>query len=192
MTKIICLGDSLTYGYMIKEENKWVNIINSSFEDFLILNRGINGDTTYDMLKRFKFDVLRETPDYVFIWGCGNDFFETYSVDFALKNLYDMYTLAEKNNIKPLLILTTPLDETKSLFDTSTALIRAMEEKIDALRDKFIKENLNFFDLNKIFKEKAINIKDELFLDEIHFNDRGSILVAEIMKEYIEKNIIIN
>lgn len=188
--KIVALGDSLTYGYMILEKNKWVNILNTAYDDILILNRGINGDTTEDMLNRFNKDVLNEFPDHVFIWGCGNDFFETYSVDFAYENLYEIYSKSEKNNIIPHIILTTPLDETKSLFNSSLALIRGMEEKIKLLRQKLIENNLRFLDLNSEFKKRQENIKDDLFLDEIHFNDKGSILVSEIIKEYIDKKIL--
>jgi lysophospholipase L1-like esterase len=40
---------------------------------YQVINRGVNGDLTDGMLKRFEADVLREKPDYALIWGFSND-----------------------------------------------------------------------------------------------------------------------
>ena len=35
MKKIICLGDSTTYGYMVNRNNVWTSILNKKFEEEL-------------------------------------------------------------------------------------------------------------------------------------------------------------
>ena len=71
--KIVCLGDSLTYGFGVSRSNSWTNIVNKETR-LEIVNKGINGDTTSGMLARFNEDVVKNSPDIVFIMGGTNDF----------------------------------------------------------------------------------------------------------------------
>lgn len=186
--KIVAMGDSLTFGYMIKDEYKWVNILNEKNKDFFIINKGVNGDTTSQMVERFDKDVINIEPDYCLIWGGANDFYQTFGVDEVLDNLKYMYSRSIEKNIKPILILTTPVDESKSYFDTSIALLRAMDEKIQTLGKKMQEKKFNFINLYEEFKKHQ---KDrDLFNDEVHFNFLGSQVVAKILEEKI-KNFII-
>lgn len=56
--KIVCLGDSLTYGFGVSRSNSWTNIVNEETR-LEIVNKGINGDTTSGMLARFNEDVVK-------------------------------------------------------------------------------------------------------------------------------------
>lgn len=66
--KIVCLGDSLTYGYGVPRRDCWVSLAAEATGHTLV-NRGINGDTTGGMLARFGRDVLSEQPDRVLLMG---------------------------------------------------------------------------------------------------------------------------
>ena len=68
----VFLGDSLTFGYGVNKKECWVELIASTSE-FNIINKGINGSTTIDMLARFDKDVISLTPRKVFIMGGTND-----------------------------------------------------------------------------------------------------------------------
>lgn len=71
--KIVCLGDSLMYGFGVLWSNLWINIVNK--EIWLeIVNKGINGDIISGMLVRFNEDVVKNFFDIVFIMGGINDF----------------------------------------------------------------------------------------------------------------------
>jgi len=49
--KLVCLGDSLTYGYKIKPSEAWPSlIISQKCDNVEVLNKGILGDTTGGML----------------------------------------------------------------------------------------------------------------------------------------------
>ena len=71
--KIVCLGDSLTYGYGVPRKDTWISLLNKRGTDNYI-NKGINGDTSGGMLARFNSDVVEEKPKMVFIMGGINDF----------------------------------------------------------------------------------------------------------------------
>lgn len=47
--KIVCLGDSTTYGYMVNRNQVWTSILNTKFNNSNIqfINKGINGDTIF-------------------------------------------------------------------------------------------------------------------------------------------------
>lgn len=52
MIDFIFLGDSLTFGYGVKPKDNWVHKL-SEYLKLNILNKGVNGNTTTDMLFRF-------------------------------------------------------------------------------------------------------------------------------------------
>jgi len=69
---IVALGDSLTYGFPYGPACSWVK----EAETLLgrpIVNRGINGEASFDMLARLKKDVLTFKPSCVVILAGSND-----------------------------------------------------------------------------------------------------------------------
>ena len=49
---IICIGDSLTFGYGVNESENWVSVVSKRIKE-RIINKGIPGDTTCQMKERF-------------------------------------------------------------------------------------------------------------------------------------------
>ena len=72
--KIVCIGDSLTYGYGVPRRESWVSLC-AQESGHAFVGRGVNGDTTGGMLARFSADVLPERPDAVLMMGGANDRF---------------------------------------------------------------------------------------------------------------------
>ena len=66
--KIVCLGDSLTYGYGVPRKDGWVSLAAQATGHTLV-NRGVSGDTTGGMLARFARDVLAQRPRRVLLMG---------------------------------------------------------------------------------------------------------------------------
>ena len=106
--KIVCLGDSLTYGYGVPRKDCWVSLAAEATGHTLV-NRGINGDTTGGMLARFGGDVLGEQPDRVLLMGGANDIIFGGSDAPARLNLTAMANQAVANRIRPMIGLPTPV-----------------------------------------------------------------------------------
>ena len=106
--KIVCLGDSLTYGYGVPRKDCWVSLAAEATGHTLV-NRGINGDTTGGMLARFGRDVLSEQPDRVLLMGGANDIIFGGSDAPARLNLTAMANQAVANRIRPMIGLPTPV-----------------------------------------------------------------------------------
>jgi lysophospholipase L1-like esterase len=75
-----------------------------------VVNKGIGGQQTGEILGRFKTDVAGQNPRVVIIWGFINDIFRTDRdrIDETLKqakeNLETMVKLAGQHNIEPILV----------------------------------------------------------------------------------------
>ena len=77
--RIICLGDSLTFGYKIREKYAWPTILGNRMrsiedrQDIEVLNAGITGHTTAQVIDRLGRDVFAFRPGLTIIWIGLND-----------------------------------------------------------------------------------------------------------------------
>lgn len=74
-----------------------------------VLNRGVGGEETADVLARFKKDVVNQKPSNVIIWGFINDIFRSSHDGLparkeAIKNnIAQMVDLARSGGVRPIL-----------------------------------------------------------------------------------------
>ena len=83
---IICLGDSITYGYGANPGEDYPSYLAKTI-NFPVINSGIDGDTTAEALKRLKSDVLERDPFLVIIEFGGNDFLRKIPKDVTISNI---------------------------------------------------------------------------------------------------------
>ena len=101
--KAVLMGDSIT--------ELWWDLDSAFFRDNNFVGRGISGQTTSEMLVRFRRDVLDLNPQYVFIMAGTNDVAENngkITLENILGNLKSMVELAKAHNIKPILCSVPP------------------------------------------------------------------------------------
>lgn len=108
--KIVCLGDSITYGWPWGPEISWTSLLAEKI-DADIINRGIPGNTTSQMLDRFEKAVLKFKPSHVIIMGGLNDIIMQDSFDRITWNLRLMAEMAAENSIKVIFGQPTVFDE---------------------------------------------------------------------------------
>ena len=70
---VVALGDSITYGQGIPVKDNFVSLLGWRLGT-LIVNAGVPGDTTEDVLARLNRDVLALKPNIVIVFLGGNDF----------------------------------------------------------------------------------------------------------------------
>jgi lysophospholipase L1-like esterase len=74
-----------------------------------VVNKGINGEQSFEMLQRFPDDVIALKPKAVIIWGFINDVHRTKREDIdaamakARESIAEMVRLAQANGIEPIL-----------------------------------------------------------------------------------------
>ena len=99
----VLMGDSITEGWASKDPD--------FFTEHKLVGRGISGQTTSQMLLRFRDDVVALQPKYVVILAGVNDIAlnEGYSsLDGTVGNIISMCEIALANGIKPILCTPTP------------------------------------------------------------------------------------
>ena len=108
---LLCLGDSLTYGYDVPPEKGWVNLLSDSLK-WEVDNRGLCGDTTWGMLTRLRRLAL-SGYDAFFLMGGSNDILEDIPVREIQANITAMIRLLQKQH-KPVYLGIPPCTRQES------------------------------------------------------------------------------
>ena len=106
--RLILLGDSFTQGYGVDPGKAWGDQM--MIPDWEIINRGLNGDTTYTMDLRFMEDVVDYLPDRVLITGGINDLIVGSDVYDVVSFYADMILTSREFGIQPVIGLEPPID----------------------------------------------------------------------------------
>lgn len=183
----VLIGDSLTFGYGVSKSNSWVeglkNYIISKNINYTIFNKGINGNTTTDMLNRFTEDVIELNPNKIFIMGGTNDLLSNRQVSSIVDNIELMIkeSLSKTNDI----IIGIPpriiKEDAKRLFMPSLTYDYC-EKNLENLKVALINlcnnYNVKFIDFY------SLTLNNNIYIDGIHFNNEGHKIFLE---EFIRK-----
>lgn len=181
----VFIGDSLTFGYGVNKNKNWVSKFSYKEHDFNVFNKGVNGNTTTDMLFRFSNDVTNNSPSYVFIMGGTNDLLSNKSVSSIIDNISVM--IKESLTICQNIIIGIPptiiAEDAYNLF-YKTDTYSYCEKELYNLRNELIKlcntYNLKFVDY---YTCTLNNLNNNIFIDGIHLNEYGQeILLNEFIK----------
>jgi lysophospholipase L1-like esterase len=102
--RVVFLGDEITEG--------WGRVGRSIFSGKPYLNRGISGQTTAQMLVRFRQDVVSLQPKVVVIQGGTNDIASLYTPGteaLVVDNIHSMTEIARANGIRVVIASVTPV-----------------------------------------------------------------------------------
>lgn len=182
--KIVCIGDSLTFGYGVSKNKNWVSLLNKHL-NLPIINKGINGDTTTGILSRFFSDVLNFDTNICIIMCGTNDILCGRKIDFIIDNIKIMINDCLSYKIKPI-ILSPP--KTLNLLAEKLWDSHIDYDKINKNLDIFNNElkvlcnsnNINFISLNDIMP-----LDTNYYIDGIHLNEKGNILIFQKLKTYL-------
>lgn len=189
--KIICLGDSLTYGYGVARAVTWTALLSDGADGPEVVNRGISGDTTGGMLARLETDVLAEKSDLVLLMGGSNDIFFGRDLAAAKCNMAAIVFQCMAHRRKVVLGIPFPVLE-KGLADQWKPF--AGGEEVRRLLGEYGRWLVEFgrefgipvLDLGEALPREE---KDRIscYLDGIHLSPGGHRLVAEFLRENLWK-----
>lgn len=189
--KIICLGDSLTYGYGVARAVTWTALLSNGADGPEVVNRGISGDTTGGMLARLETDVLAEDSDLVLLMGGSNDIFFGRDLAAAKCNMAAIVFQCMAHRRKVVLGIPFPVLE-KGLADQWKPF--AGGEEVRRLLGEYGRWLVEFgrefgipvLDLGEALPREE---KDRIscYLDGIHLSPGGHRLVAEFLRENLWK-----
>ncbi|MBD3206892.1 hypothetical protein GF319_11205 [Candidatus Bathyarchaeota archaeon] len=179
---ILALGDSLTRGFQIHPEYR--NPIYTPYTDYLqsrllgsgknvvVLNEGIDGDTTSGMLERFNRSVVPEKPDFVIIWAGINDIYAGVSINQICENLKELFTRTINIPSIPFLCSLSPAHSESRLNDKIKRLNHLIQKTC-------YEKKIIFIDLYEELSDKSGNLLQEYSSDGVHLSQMGYKIVAE-------------
>ncbi|CAK7050984.1 MAG: hypothetical protein DELT_01042 [Desulfovibrio sp.] len=185
--KLVCLGDSLTYGYEVRRAAVWTRLFQNA-TGVETRNKGVNGITTAGMLNRFSLDVTAEQPDIVLIMGGANDILAHLGPDEAEKNLAEMLARANRAGIRALLGIPIPFcppirEDWASManFPAMTPVYDAFAERLLLLAKTTGTDTVNFRSgLAAHIRETGLPAA-AFYGDGIHLNEEGHRVFAAIL-----------
>lgn len=178
---MVFMGNSITEG--------WMNADPGFFDDNNFIGRGISGQTTYQMLLRFREDVINIKPDYVLINGGINDIAENnhhYNEERTFGNIVSMVELAKSNGIIPVLSSVLPGKEIywrKSIEDVPQKII-SLNKKIKQFADA---NGLIFINYYTAMGDEEGGLNRKFTKDGIHPNLEGYKIMEETLLKDMKK-----
>lgn len=179
--RVVFIGDSITEG--------WVGSNPDFFSSNGFVGRGISGQTSPQLLVRFREDVIALQPQAVVIHIGTNDIGENtgpFEHHFTLGNIISMAELAQIHHIKVILASVLPASH---IFWNAAAL--HVPEKIHrlntALKNYAQKHHHAWLDYHTSMKNAAQGLDPELAFDGIHPTRDGYQIMEKIALKVIKQ-----
>lgn len=178
--RVVFMGNSITEG--------WSKFSPEFFSNGQYINRGISGQTTPQMLLRFRQDVINLKPAVVVILAGTNDIAGNTgpsTLQMIMDNIISMVELAKSNNIKVILSSVLPAFD----YPWNPGLNPA--EKIPMLNkmiENYAKNNnIIFLDYFSSMVDNRNGLKAEYTIDGVHPNKAGYEIMIPLAEEAIKK-----
>jgi acyl-CoA thioesterase-1 len=196
--RIVCLGDSITQfgegpgGYV------WLvrHYLGALYPGMEVLNAGISGHKSNDMLERLQRDVIDKKPDLVTI-SCGvNDVWHGFQdnhplgdgpggipLDVYKKNMSEIVTRIKASGARVVILASTLIYENLNSAENKKA-----EAYNAALRDIARREHAVYVDYQGVFRKLVTDYRDKtggrdnlLTVDGVHMNGSGNEVMAHTL-----------
>ena len=177
---ILCLGDSLTYGYGVPREECWCCLA-SRLTGHSFLNRGVNGATTGEMLERWESGLAAQASASkadVLVMGGLNDLFMGIAPAVPLANLLAVCEQAIAAGLRPAvgipMQISPDVDEAWCDGPVDVDYVRSAYAGLaEALLSQCRERGIRTIDFRPLIGPA------ELSFDGIHLNRRGHARMAE-------------
>ena len=179
-SRVVFMGNSITEG--------WLNKRPDFFSANQYINRGISGQTTPQMLLRFRQDVIALKPLAVVILAGINDIAQNtgpYSLEATSGNLFSMCELAKQNGIKVIICSVLPAADFPWKHGLEPAPKVVALNKV--LKEYAEKNKLFYVDYFSAMVNEKWGLKEELGTDGVHPNEAGYAIMEPILQRAISK-----
>ena len=185
--KVIFFGNSIT--------QVWSDYTDF-FSDNGYLNKGISGQTTDQMLVRFKKDIIDEKADCVIILAGINDLAENngpITLEQIFENIKSMVKIANDNNIK--VVLSSILPAYEFLWNPGIYPSDDIISLNKNIRDFCKSGNATYVDYHTSMKDKRNGLRDDYTYwrddfngyDGVHPNKKGYLKMEKLISKTIKK-----
>ena len=178
---IVFFGDSITEGYNVKE----------FYDEYRVVNSGISGNTTNDLINRIDNDLYDYNPSVVIIQIGTNDLRANIKDEEIINNIKSIIKGIRKNRKNASILVESiyPLNR-----DMDTEYWNAVNEEYNNKHiiklNKDIKklckiEHIKYIDVYTSLLDDNKNLKEVYSKEGLHLTDLGYYKVTKIIKKYL-------
>lgn len=177
----VFLGDSITYGYPLDE----------FYDKYYVVNSGINGNKTTDILKNLDERLYRYNPTKVFLLIGINDMAAQEKNKTILKNIENIIVKIQKKRPYTKIYVESvyPLGkkpDSKSMQKVKNDKIIELNKGIKKICNK---HNLTYINVHDGLVDEDGYMKKKYSEDGVHPNGLGYYKVTTILKKYVKEKI---
>ena len=202
---IVCFGDSLTAGYQSPARDNSTGRetpYGQFLEQFLggrgiVAVSGVCGETTGEMVLRFRTDVLDRRPRYVILLGGTNDLGWNAAPQEITRNLVKMYELARAAGIVPIPVTVPSIRVPDAGDQEASRWVQARIAKRQSLnrliQDYARSKDLPYLDLFTATADPdSLQLCPEYSNDGLHLTTEGYRRFALLLHERIFSTLLIS
>jgi lysophospholipase L1-like esterase len=194
----VALGDSLTAGFISPTDYSGPRyypytavleaIIRSGLSQscgfrVVVVNKGVNGDSTDGMLERFGRSVATEEPDYVILWAGINDLYAGRDPQRIASNIEELAERVVQVGAAPIHCDVTPVEGSPHLNER----IRELNAMI---REHCEEKGFPFVDLYAATAGPDLRLDPRYSDDGVHLSQEGYRVVAVTIHEEAVKGAL--
>jgi len=180
--RVVFIGNSIT--------EAWPKYDSIFFYKNHYINRGISGQTSPQMLLRFRSDVINLKPKVVIISAGTNDIAENtgpITLEMVLGNIISMVEIAKANDIKVIVASVLPVYD----YPWKPGLKPA--QKIISLNSMIknyaLEHDVIYLDYYSSMVDKRMGLKDSYTYDGVHPNIEGYNIMKPLVEICIQKSL---
>jgi lysophospholipase L1-like esterase len=178
--RVVFIGNSITEG--------WIKTRPAFFEGKPYVNRGISGQTTSQMLGRFRQDVINLKPAVAVLLAGINDIAENtgpITLEAVAGNVFSMAELAKANKIKVIMCSVLPASDFKWKPGMQPG---PKVVKLNMLLKKYANDNaIPYLDYYTPMVNDSQGLKSEYGEDGVHPNDAGYAVMEPLIEKAIQE-----
>ena len=177
--RVVFMGDSITQG--------WIDADPGLFTDD-VLDRGVSGQTTPQMLVRFRQDVIDLHPAVVHILAATNDIAGNTgptSLQNIENNIQTMVELAQAHHIHVILATLTPA--AKYPWRPSVESVESIRALNDWIKTYAKQNGLSYVDYFTALDDGHRGFIAKLSIDGVHPNAQGYAVMDKLAREAIKQ-----
>lgn len=177
--RIVFMGNSITEG--------WPNHSPAFFQNTAYINRGISGQTTPQMLLRFRQDVIDLEPAVVVVLAGINDIAGNTgpsTVEMIMDNIISMAELAQANDIE--VILCAVLPAASFPWRPEIAPVEQVLDLNEKIKTYCEANSFLFVDYFSAMVDKENGLQAALTYDGVHPNQAGYEVMAPLVQQAIK------
>lgn len=179
--RVVFMGNSITQG--------WITQVPEFFaEEKQYINRGIGGQTTPQMLLRFRQDVLKLWPKVVVILAGTNDIAGNTgpsTLEMIEDNIHSMTELAQSHGIQVVLCSVLPAYDFK--WRTGLEPAPKIVELNKRIKEYAATRGAVYCDFHSAMADNRGGLPAELSGDEVHPNKAGYAIMEPIVENAIAR-----